>query len=328
MIIKYLIVCLIFVFPSFAQVLSHKDKTSVNALVHKMQRDFAVKNNLREDFLRVKSVNLVPTTDKKQWRIFVIWGYNRSWHAPSDATFSNLNGKFTIHKAKAKDRPTPFSWDGYFGIKNITIPQYNLRIGAEKKISSKGTIGVEIGTDHMKWVFERFNNYEITGDYDSEIYKYQDGKVLSVDFQEIKNSGDASFVAFEYTDGHNYVHLNTFYNFEVLNLFKNRLVMSVGVEGGVGAYVPKPHMRLLNPQTGQMEGLNGRFQLAGYGGHIGARTRLTFFDRVFIESSLRSIAIKNKSKIYSPEEFTIEHNHMGSTQFYAGLGVMVRISGN
>jgi len=293
--------------------------------INKATEDLAYKKGIDPEKLKVQSVDIVtdPTDPiKNKWRIHIIWGYNRAWHASSTSTWNTEHGTIKIHDAQAKDRPTPLGWV-YVDPLKFSIPQYNFRMGMEKD-TKNGSFGFEIGTDHMKWVFDNTKDYKITGDYSQPLHKYDEGGgLIGVNFDRIKEENDATPFAFEYSDGHNYVHLSAFYNITAFKTKDKKIQGSIGVESGLGAYVPKPHAKMLN-HAGWHEGENGKFQLAGHGFHAGAKARLTFFDKVFIESSVRGIGIKSKATIYSPQPMTIEQDLMKSVQVYAGVGFVIK----
>ncbi len=292
--------------------------------IEKATEELAYNRGVDVEQLRVQSVDIIedPTDPiKNKWRIHIIWGYNRAWHANSTAVWKTSGGTFTIHDAQAKDRPTPLSWL-YIDPTKFSIPQYNFRAGMEKD-TKIGSMGFEIGTDHMKWVFDNSKNYKISGDYTRPLELNPNSGLTQVDFDRIKETGDASPLNFEYSDGHNYVHLSAFYNVTAFKTNDKKFQAMIGAETGLGAYVPKPHVRILNNHN-WYEGENGKFQLAGYGFHIGAKARFTFFEKFFIESSLRGIGIKSKATIYSPQPIVIEQELMKSVQIYAGVGFIVK----
>jgi len=317
------LLALFYLSPLFAQNFQEFEKDELIKITKVATQRLAELKNFSPNEIQVKSLTMKQDLkNKNKWLIYFTWGYNRSWHSPSDATFSSDKGTFTIHQAQAKDRPSPFDFDTYFNPAKITIPQYNLRIGIQKD-HAHGDWGFEVGTDHMKWVFQNDLKYDITGDFEGPIYIQDSGQTHEVDFERIKEDGNASSFKFEYSDGHNYVHLSSFYNLNIYQTPKKKFKAQLGVEGGVGAYVPKPHLHI-RQESGWHEGENGRFQLAGYGFHVGTKARLTFFNKFFIESSLRAIGIKSKSQLYSPQELTIEQSLMKSRQFYTGVGIIIK----
>ena len=126
--------------------------------------------------------------------IYVTWGYNRAWFSDTDTTFKTPDGTFTIHGAKGKDRPTT-EFKTYINPAKLTIPQYNLRIGY--RFNKRWS--VEIGTDHMKWIFVPTEKYNISGDYNRPVWLHEEdanGNWLSMQqatFDQAKAAGNATF---------------------------------------------------------------------------------------------------------------------------------------
>ncbi len=271
------------------------------------------------------SLYVVTAQEKSssQQRWYLSWGYNRAWHQPSSMTWTTAHGQFTIEDAQAVDRPSPFDPAIYFSPGKISIPQYNVRLGWEKK-TRHGYWGLELGQDHMKWVFQNTETYTITGDYNGELYAL-DGhnKTYATDFAKVKAQGDATPFRMEYSDGHNYPHLAAFYLYELYASPSRKLALLAGPDAGLGIYFPRPHATMLD-STGYYRGENGRFQLSGFGMHASLRARISLYDRVFIESCLRGVAIRNKSKLYSPMHFSVRNKGlMLSTQFLANVSVVL-----
>lgn len=98
---------------------------------------------------------------KKSWAegtMFVSWGYNRSFYTKSDINFFGTGYDFTLNGAKAVDRPST-DVKTYFSITNITVPQFNLRVG----YNYKKNWAISIGYDHMKYVLVDNQPYTLTG---------------------------------------------------------------------------------------------------------------------------------------------------------------------
>ena len=100
-----------------------------------------------------------PKKSYAKGAIFAQWGYNRSYYGKSDINFIGSGYNFTIGGAQATDRPEPFSFDGYFNIKKLTVPQFNLRIG----YLFKHHWAVSLGYDHLKYVLRDNTPYTLTG---------------------------------------------------------------------------------------------------------------------------------------------------------------------
>lgn len=100
-----------------------------------------------------------PKKSYAQGAIFAHWGYNRSYYSKSDINFIGSGYNFTIGGCQAEDRPEEFSFNNYFNIKNLTVPQFNLRIG----YVFKHNWAISLGYDHLKYVLKDKIPYTLTG---------------------------------------------------------------------------------------------------------------------------------------------------------------------
>ncbi|MFZ1516096.1 MAG: hypothetical protein WAT21_11890 [Saprospiraceae bacterium] len=189
---------------------------------------------------------VVPSTPSNKGKLYVFWGWNRTAYSKSDIRFNGNNYDFTLRNVKSIDKKTKFDLNTYFNPSKATIPQYNFRVGYF--INSK--YNVSIGVDHMKYVVRDLQDVKISGyihsgsEYDG-LYKGE-----SIQIKE-------GFLAFEHTDGLNYINLE-FRRFEEIIKHKIiRLNITAGIGGGV--LLPKSDVTLLNQRR------NDEFHLAGYG---------------------------------------------------------------
>lgn len=237
--------------------------------------------------------------NKVKGKIYFSWGYNRAWHSKSDATFSTSEGTFTIHDAHGNDRPTKFDPKIYFNPTKMSIPQYNLKLGYE--FNDKW--GIEVGTDHMKWVFDNARKYDISGSFDAQVVvanpdsQYGWDSVKPVDFSEVKESGDATWLSFEHSDGYNYAHVTGVYNQKIFQTKNKVFALDAQFGAGVGLMVPKTKVAMHRDQAWNWQGLDNKFHVAGGGVHGDARLKMTFFDRVFIQGVARGNAVKIKNAL-------------------------------
>jgi hypothetical protein len=98
---------------------------------------------------------------KKSWSagtLFFYWGYNRSFYTKSNINFNGPGYNFTLNGAKAVDRPTK-DIGTYFSIKELTVPQFNFRLG----YNIKNNWAISIGYDHMKYVLVDNQPYTLSG---------------------------------------------------------------------------------------------------------------------------------------------------------------------
>ena len=132
---------------------------------------------------------------KKKGNFFFFWGWNKEVYTNSDIHFSGNNYDFTLHNVVATDKQSKFDPNIYFGITNITIPQYNYRIG----YYINDHYSISAGFDHMKYVMVNDQSSNIDGSI--HVGSQYDGDYHNQDFTIAQN-----FLRFEHTDGLNYLN--------------------------------------------------------------------------------------------------------------------------
>ncbi len=233
-------------------------------------------------------------------RFYFYGGWNAGAFSKSDITFSGVDYNFLLKDVIAKDRQTPFSVDQYINPKNITIPQYNFRIG----YFIKKNWHISFGVDHMKYVMQADQNVKITGDI-ANSGTYYDG---SYDNEDIKLTED--FLKFEHTDGLNYINVALRRSQELLDF--NKVTVNAVLGAGVGVLYPRTNTTLLNRER------NDEFHLSGFGldGTVGLN--ITFFDGFFIQSELKG------GYINMPDITTTQSSaDKASQDFFFGQGNIV-----
>jgi hypothetical protein len=205
----------------------------------------------------------------KKGNFFIYWGWNRAAYSLSDINFKGNDYNFTLHDVIAKDRQSPFEARLYLNPVNMTIPQYNFRMGY--------FIGdhyqLSLGADHMKYVMQNDQTVKIDGSISNSGTTY-DGNYVNDDIVLAKD-----FLLFEHTDGLNYENIEL-RRFDVLFGRKN-FHFAVNEGFGAGVLVPRTNTTLLNNKR------YDEFHLAGYGISTVLATNLTFFKYFFIQSEWR-----------------------------------------
>lgn len=234
-------------------------------------------------FLFLFVLMFIPSFAKSKKKSFknevsITWGWNKAIFSKSDIHFKGSNYDFTLHKVVAKDRQSPFGYDPYFKLSEITIPQYDFRIG----LFIKNNWQLSIGTDHMKYEMKQNQDVIIDGTITNSGTIY-DGNYNGQTIQ-IKDN----FLTFEHTDGLNYVNcevrrMDNLYNFKKLKKTKWLNIDVNGIAGlGVGVLLPRTNTHLLNNNR------YDQFHLAGYGLAPMAGLNLTFYQYFFIQGELKA----------------------------------------
>jgi hypothetical protein len=238
---------------------------------------FQQKKLLLYFILFVMSINAQENQKKKvsnKGKIFVYWGWNWSGYSDSDIHFKGDNYDFTLRDVSAQDIPLDFTFKKYFGIKNLTKPQTNARIG----YFFKENYTISIGVDHMKYVVDKDQFAEIDGTINLENNQYN-GVYTG---QQIQLTED--FLRLEHTDGLNYVNIQL-YRFDDISHFfgldseKFQINITEGV--GAGILYPKTDTTLLGQER------HDDYHISGFGLSAGFGLNFTFLKHFFIQADLK-----------------------------------------
>lgn len=209
------------------------------------------------------------TQENKKGSLYAYWGWNRGWYSNSDIHFTGNDYDFQLDNVVAHDRQSTFDVDTYLNPMNISIPQYNFRVG----YFINDNYDISFGVDHMKYVVDSFQTVQINGNiansgtgYDG-IYN-NDDIILAKDFLQL-----------EHTDGLNYVNLE-FRRFDEVYRYKNA---SLNLTEGFGAGIlfPRTAATLLNKKS------HDEFHVAGFGLGGVVAANITFYNHFFIQSEFK-----------------------------------------
>jgi hypothetical protein len=197
--------------------------------------------------------------------MYLQWGYNTEWYTKSNIKFNLSNGdNFTLIKARAKDKPDLEAI--YKSPKNISIPQYNYRLGFY--VNKTHTKAIELNFDHIKYVVTDGQQVRVKG--------IIGGK--NVDADSILNPD--TFLHFEHTDGGNLLHLNYVQqNTLLMNKAHTRPFINSIWKVGAGINIPRTDF------TYRGDEWNNSFHVAGYNISAEAGARLYITRRLFFEAT-------------------------------------------
>lgn len=214
-------------------------------------------------------VNAQQNSINRKGSFYVYWGWNRAAYTNSDIHFSGNDYDFTLKDVIANDRQSPFQSRIYLNPKNLTIPQFNLRIG----YYFKDKYEISVGTDHMKYVMKNDQTVQING------YIHNSGTAYDGDYSGDQIVLARNFLLFEHTDGLNYI--NTEIRRSDILYEKEKIAISSQAGIGIGALMPKTNTTLLNnPRYDE-------FHLAGFGTGIVGALNVTFFNYFFVQAEAK-----------------------------------------
>ena len=188
---------------------------------------------------------------------------------------------FTIHKATAHDKG---DFDAiYKKPKEISIPQYNYRIGFY--LNRKHTKSIELNFDHTKYVVTDRQNVRVTGTIDGQY----------VDADSVLNP--ITFLHFEHTDGANWLHLNYVSQHTLLKTSSlSRPLITAVWKLGAGINIPRTDF------TWRGDRLNNHFHIAGYNISAEAGIRLYALPRIFFELTGKTGFVKYVNALANTNE--------------------------
>ncbi|MEZ4757992.1 MAG: hypothetical protein R2817_14285 [Flavobacteriales bacterium] len=200
--------------------------------------------------------------------LFLYWGYNRALFGRSDIHLEGPAYSITLHDVQAADRPHPFAWDTYFNPRYLWFPQYVYRLGWH----FREEWSVSLGLDHMKYVVRPDQavawNGELKPGWERSV---EDLMVL-----------DSATLTYEHTDGLNLlsVDLDRYHRLWAAPTGTADLRLFTGVHAG--PVICRSDVRLFG------EGLNNRFNVAGFGVGAQAGLHFTFARHFFVRNMLRT----------------------------------------
>ncbi|MEI6312834.1 MAG: hypothetical protein WCP57_11290 [Bacteroidota bacterium] len=251
---------------------------------------------------------------KHSFTYYLSWGYNKCWHTRSNIHFQNLNGQvnpktglvdyydFTIYKAKAHDRP---NYEGIKDIKNLTIPQYNVRFGIY--FNDEMNDGIEISFDHTKYVMSDYQTLRLVG----QIYGVPINKDTLIDPNK--------FLHFEHTDGANFLLVNYLKKFNLCKSKKEWFSLSIVTKYGAGIVIPRTDVRLFGNR------INNKFHIAGVVVGVEAGLRATILKYAFVELTSRGTYAYYINSLVQGKQNGSASQRFATLQAILTAGIQVKI---
>ncbi len=204
---------------------------------------------------------------KRKGNVFGGWGWNRAAYTRSDIHFTGEGYDFTLFDVQAKDRQTEFEAKIYFGLKTLTIPQTNMKLG----YFIHDRIAITLGVDHMKYVMVQNQHVAFEGNISDATY------MNMVNDNSVKLAPE--FLTFEHTDGLNY--LLTEIEFYQGIFTGNFLEVNAYGGAGVGAVMPKSNVKLMGYPR------NDEFHFAGFGTNLKCGAEILFGHHFFVRGEAK-----------------------------------------
>ncbi|GGH02828.1 membrane protein [Polaribacter pacificus] len=226
-------------------------------------------------FLLMSTVGVAQSTTvpSHKGKFYFFWGWNRGSFSNSDIRFNGANYDFTLYDVKAKDRMTPFSFNDYFNLTRITIPQTNFKLG----YFLNDNYTISIGVDHMKYVMTNGQSVAIDG-------RINAGTPYDKVYANENILLDEDFLTFEHTDGLNYVNVE-FKRFDdisaLIGMHSERFQLNLTEGVGAGFLFPKTNTTLFGQER------YDEFHVSGWGISAAAGINFTFFKHFFVQTDFK-----------------------------------------
>jgi hypothetical protein len=210
------------------------------------------------------TLNVAAQNEKRKGEFYFSWGYNKAYYTNSDVSISqkNLGNNFVFKNTKLVDNP---GWDQALLTMELSIPQYNYRIG----YFFDEDLAFEINFDHTKALFKDNQTVRMLGTYG--------GRPI-----------DSSFVFSKTGTGksRNYYYLNNGANFLLFNIVKRNRFTKISnkyfaIDGlakiGVGPVIPHVENSLFGDKN------DAKFQLGGWNTGVEYALRSTYKKGLYLE---------------------------------------------
>ncbi|MBP6335358.1 MAG: hypothetical protein KA444_07800 [Bacteroidia bacterium] len=237
---------------------------------------------------------------KRKGSLYFTWGYNKDWFSKSDLHFSKTGAgayDFTIHDVKAEDRP---NFDELFQ-KDLSIPQFIYRLGYYFKNEK---YGVEVAFDHSKYIMIQDQVARVSGTIQES----------SIDKDTALTN---NFVAFEHTNGANFLMLN-FLLREQLLASKNQKHKLQGVlKPGAGIVIPQSDVSIFGKRQ------NNDYHIAGYIFGVEGDLRYELGKYLFLETGFKGV-FANYTNVLTVDEAKANHSFF-ALEWLIGFGCRVNL---
>jgi len=201
------------------------------------------------------------TKSEKKREFYFSWGYNAEWYTKSNININqpSLGNNFTFINITAHDHK---GWDDHLLQKQLTIPQYNYRIGWF--LNKKYDWGFEINFDHTKYVVDQGQNVQVKGKYHGR----------SIDTNIVTSP---QTILWQLNNGANFLEFNFVKRIKLINICKGNIRLDGLLKAGAGPNIPHVQNTIFGNDN------NPHFQFSGWNADFDAALRLTFFKYVFLE---------------------------------------------
>jgi len=216
--------------------------------------------------------NLINQAAEKGMKgsVYITWGYNRAYYGKSDVHLKGEHYDFVIHDARAEDMPEEFDPSVYFNFNQLTVPQFNFRLGYYFDENTS----LSLGWDHMKYRLITTQLVRISGEIDPEYYDLPD---FTGTFDRTPVIYQPRFMDYHHSDGFNYVRAGIERRLPLTSLWNGKLELVMVGGASAGVMLPWTDFTFFGVHH------RNKLHLAGYAGSVNAGFRAEFLKWFFIQ---------------------------------------------
>ncbi len=223
--------------------------------------------------------------------MFLSWGWNGSAYSSSDIHFTGENHDFTLKRVKAQDRPSSAKWTNYLDFRQVTVPQYNLRVG----YFINDQYSISLAWDHLKYVAKQGQTVRISGNI-------AEGSTYDGSYENEPIEINRKFLFFEHTNGLNSANIEVRRYDEIVKSSVFRMEVIEGL--GFGLLVPRSEVEIVEKIN------HDAFHLSGYELHGLVGLKLGVGRTLFVQSEFK-LGYNNMNDILT----TIDSSDRASQHF-------------
>jgi hypothetical protein len=218
---------------------------------------------------------------KKKYKprsIYFSWGYNTEWYTRSTVHVNQeqIGSVYDLVHVNARDHK---GWDDGIFNKQLSIPQYNYRLGAY--INEKQDLAVEINFDHTKYLI-----------IDNQMVQVK-GKLNGAETDQNVLFAESNGFFYYLNNGANFLLFNLVKRVGVYHTNDRSLAIDLTGKAGVGPVVPHVQNSFFGHPNDQ------HFQLGGWNTGLETALRVTVMRYAYLEFSQKvDYARYSNLKIY------------------------------
>jgi hypothetical protein len=268
------------------------------------------------------SVNLHAQMNKRPKKtsvnkgtLFGYWGYNRSAYTKSDLRLIGQGYDFTLQGATAHDNQS-HKFSEYVDLGNITVPQFNGRIG----YYFKNNYAISFGYDHMKYIFDDGNSVLLNGTINAGI-----DTAWSGNYNNVPVTTNREHFHYENSNGLNYLHFEVMRSDILLRTANTKFAITSNYGIGAGGILSFNDFNFAQKKDMVTISLSGYAMSA----HLGLR--FEFFNHFFLQAEgsggfMNQVHVRTRNKdpfAYAKQKYGYVMGHLT-----AGFFVYIKTAKN